>query len=74
MFAVAVGKSVGGSVERHRLARQLREAVRPLTVDADAPIGAAVLIRALPDAAGRRGAEFQQQVRDAVRQAIERAR
>jgi ribonuclease P protein component len=45
---IVVGKSVGGSVERHRVARRIRGAVAPLVPRL--PVGSRVLIRALPGA------------------------
>jgi len=45
---VIVSKAVGGSVQRHRAARRIRAAVRPLLIDV--PLGAVVVVRALPGA------------------------
>jgi ribonuclease P protein component len=45
---VVVSKAVGGSVERHRAARRIRHAIRPLLVQL--PKGACVVVRALPGA------------------------
>jgi ribonuclease P protein component len=45
-----VSKAVGGSVTRHRVARQLRHLVVPRLVTL--PPGSATVVRALPDAAG----------------------
>ena len=45
---VIVSKSVGGSVQRHRAARRIRAAVRPLL--ASVPAGSTVVVRALPGA------------------------
>ncbi len=44
-----VSKAVGGSVVRHRVARRLRETVRPHL--ADLPAGGLVVVRAQPAAA-----------------------
>jgi len=45
---VIVSKAVGGSVQRHRAARRIRHAVRPLL--ASVPTGAILVVRALPGA------------------------
>jgi ribonuclease P protein component len=45
---VIVSKAVGGSVQRHRAARRIRAAVRPLLTEV--PPGATVVVRALPGA------------------------
>jgi ribonuclease P protein component len=45
---VIVTKAVGGAVERHRAARRIRGAVRPLL--ATLPRGASLVVRALPGA------------------------
>jgi ribonuclease P protein component len=45
-----VGRSVGGSVVRHRVTRQLRHLVAPLLDGL--PDGLGVVVRALPPAAG----------------------
>ena len=42
-----VGKSVGGSVHRHRLSRQIRHSIAPLM--AELPQGSLLVIRALKD-------------------------
>ena len=42
-----VGKSVGGSVHRHRLSRQIRHSIAPLM--AQLPQGSLLVIRALKD-------------------------
>ena len=46
---LVVGKAVGGSVVRHRVARQLRHLVRPHL--ASLPPGSRLVVRALPPAA-----------------------
>jgi ribonuclease P protein component len=46
---LVVGKSVGGSVQRHRVSRRIRGAVAPLV--AGLPRGSRVVIRALQGAA-----------------------
>ncbi len=45
---VITSKAVGNSVARHRAARRIREAVRP--VIPELPVGTCVVIRALPGA------------------------
>lgn len=62
---VVVSKSVGGSVERHRAARRIRGAVRPL-VDL-LPSGSRVVVRALP------GADTDRQLADSVASGIQQA-
>ncbi|MEI8084371.1 MAG: ribonuclease P protein component [Actinomycetes bacterium] len=47
-IGLIVGKAVGGSVHRHRAARRIRAAVAGQV--ADLPVGALVVIRALPGA------------------------
>lgn len=46
-----ISKSVGGSVVRHRVARQLRHTLKDLL--ALLPIGAQIVVRALPGSAGQ---------------------
>lgn len=46
-----ISKSVGGSVVRHRVARQLRHTLKNLL--ALLPTGAHVVVRALPGSAGQ---------------------
>ena len=50
-FGVTVSKSVGGSVVRHRVARQIRHGI--LGKLADVPSGSRWVIRALPAAGAR---------------------
>lgn len=52
-----VGKAVGNSVVRHRVVRQLRAAVAPRLNQLDDAYSA-VVVRALPSAAGRPTAEL----------------
>ena len=44
-----VGASVGNSVVRHRISRQLREIIKPLL--ASVPLGTNIVVRALPGSA-----------------------
>ena len=53
-----VGKSVGNSVQRHRVLRQLRHLVRDRL--ADLPPGTELVVRARPEAAGRSSATLGQ--------------
>ena len=54
-FGVTVSKSVGGSVVRHRGARQIRHGILGKLVDV--PSGSRWVIRALPAAGARRSGE-----------------
>ena len=54
-FGVTVSKSVGGSVVRHRVARQIRHGI--LGWLADVPSGSRWVIRALPAAGARASGE-----------------
>ncbi|MEC7103729.1 MAG: ribonuclease P protein component [Actinomycetota bacterium] len=54
-FGVTVSKSVGGSVVRHRVARQIRHGILGKLVDV--PSGSRWVIRALPAAGARRSGE-----------------
>jgi ribonuclease P protein component len=47
-IGVIVSKAVGGSVQRHRAARRIRAAVRPLL--GSVPSGSVLVVRALPGA------------------------
>lgn len=58
--AFAVGKSVGNSVERHRLTRQLRHIMR--THLSKFPAGSQVVVRALPSAKGATFTQLQESV------------
>ena len=58
--AFAVGKSVGNSVERHRLTRQLRHIMRAEL--SKLPMGSQVVVRALPQARGATFAQLQESV------------
>jgi ribonuclease P protein component len=56
LVGFVVGRAVGGSVRRHRVARQLRHLVRD-RLDR-LPAGSLLVIRALPPAAGRTSASL----------------
>jgi len=53
---LVVGKSVGGSVVRHRVSRRLRAQLSARL--ADLPTGSRLVVRALPDTATRRSTEI----------------
>jgi ribonuclease P protein component len=53
---LAVGRSVGNSVIRHRVARRLRHIVRPHVLDL--PDGSLLVLRATPAAAGATSSEL----------------
>lgn len=61
----AVGRSVGNSVVRHRVARQLRHVVRPHLVEL--PAGSLLVLRATPAAAGATSAQLAADVDRALR-------
>ena len=69
---LAVGKAVGNSVIRHRVARRIRAiawaSLPELPVDAD------IVIRALPDAGSRSFSDLDQDVRGAMQAASTRAK
>jgi ribonuclease P protein component len=60
-----VSKAVGNSVVRHRVARRLRHVVRDRL--GTLPPGSALIVRALPSAAGASSAEFRQDFDGALR-------
>lgn len=60
-----VSKAVGGSVQRHRAARRLRGAIRPLLPTL--PAGSVVVLRALP------GADTDTRLGDSVLRAVRSA-
>lgn len=60
-----VSKAVGNSVVRHRVARRLRHVVRDRL--GTLPAGSALIVRALPPAAGASSAEFRQDFDGALR-------
>jgi ribonuclease P protein component len=49
-IGLVVGRQVGGSVVRHRVARRLREQLRSRL--AKLPVGSGLVVRALPPASG----------------------
>jgi ribonuclease P protein component len=55
-FGLVVSRSVGGSVVRHRVARQIRSACGSRLADFSA--GDLVVVRALPAAAGARSSQL----------------
>jgi ribonuclease P protein component len=65
-----VGRSVGGSVVRNRVTRQLRHI---MAVQLEGlPVGTDVVVRALPPAAQASGAELGQDVSSGLRRAMAR--
>ena len=60
-----VGRSVGGSVERHRVTRRLRHLVADRLEQM--PVGTALVVRAHPAAAGADGAELAADLDAALR-------
>jgi ribonuclease P protein component len=60
-----VGRSVGGSVERHRVTRRLRHLVADRL--ASMPAGTALVVRAHPASAGATGAELAADLDAALR-------
>jgi ribonuclease P protein component len=70
-IGMVVGKTVGGSVERHRVTRRLRAqmATRVNTV----PAGAGVVIRALPPAATATSARLGADLDAALRRLLKEA-
>lgn len=64
----AVGRGVGGSVERHRTVRRLRAIVRPLL--ATVPGGFDVVVRCLPGATALGFDELSHDVEQAMRTAL----
>lgn len=67
---VIVGRSVGGSVVRHRVARRLRAALAD-QFDSVAP-GSLIVVRALPPAATATWATLTRDLASALRRAISR--
>ena len=62
--AFAVGRSVGNSVDRHRITRQLRAITTPLLHDL--PLGTQMVIRALPEARGASSGQLAADLHDAL--------
>lgn len=65
-----VGRSVGGSVVRHRVTRQLRHLMAGQL--AGLPAGTDVVVRALPPAAGASGAQLADDLSSSVRRVMSR--
>lgn len=70
-IGLAVGRSVGNSVVRHRVARRLREVSRGLLPQLAPQVD--LVIRAMPSARACGFHELDQDVRDAVQVACRRA-
>ena len=66
-----VAKSVGSAVDRHRVSRRLRHAVRGMLTDLHE--GDQVVIRALPSSRRVSSAWLEQELRKGLRRAFERA-
>jgi ribonuclease P protein component len=67
LIGLIVSRSVGGSVERHRVARRLRHIARNNLVDLS--LGSATVVRALAPAAHASSAELDADFRHALRAA-----
>lgn len=65
-----VGRAVGNSVVRHRLLRQLRHLLRDRLPEF--PDGANVVVRAKPEASGRRSTSLGHDLDRALRRLLER--
>jgi len=63
-----ISKNVGGSVVRHRVARQLRHALKDLL--SLLPTGARIVVRALPGSAGQ---DLKKDLNALVPQVLEKA-
>lgn len=63
-FGFIVAKSVGSSVDRHRVTRQLRHVCRALL--ADMPPDVDVVVRALPGSATATSHSLERQIRSAL--------
>ncbi|MGH3550680.1 MAG: ribonuclease P protein component [Pseudonocardiaceae bacterium] len=63
-----VGRTVGGSVVRHRVARRLRHLMRSRL--ANLPAGSLVVVRALPSSAGASSAALGEDLDSALRRLI----
>jgi ribonuclease P protein component len=66
-----VAKSVGSAVERHRVSRRLRHAVRGMLADLD--YRDRLVIRALPGSRDVSSARLEQELRRGLRRAFEQA-
>jgi ribonuclease P protein component len=64
---LVVAKSVGGSVQRHRVARRLRHVARSVIADLDS--ADRIVIRALPSSRYAISARLEQQLRTALKRA-----
>lgn len=63
-FGFIVAKSVGSSVDRHRVTRRLRHVCRSMI--AELPDNADIVIRALPGASSATSAVLERQIRSAL--------
>ena len=66
-IGLIVAKSVGGAVDRHRVARRLRHAAR--TVIADLNPADRIVVRALPSSRDAQSARLESQLHSGVRRA-----
>ena len=66
-IGLVVGKSVGSSVQRHRVARRLRHVVRTLVAELDPRDR--IVIRALPSSRHAISARLEQELRSGLRRA-----
>ena len=66
-IGLIVTKSVGGAVDRHRVARKLRHAVRALLAELDP--SDRIVIRALPSSRDAPSSRLEQQLRSGLRRA-----
>ncbi|WP_148684976.1 ribonuclease P protein component [Mycolicibacterium tusciae] len=70
-IGLVVSKSVGGAVQRHRVARRLRHVAR--TVIDDLHPADRVVIRALPGSRHAISARLEQELRTALRRALSKS-
>lgn len=63
-IGLIVAKSVGGAVDRHRVARRLRHAARTILADLDP--ADRIVVRALPSSREARSSRLQHQLRCGV--------
>ena len=66
-IGLIVSKSVGGSVDRHRVARRLRHVARTVLPELDPP--ARIVVRALPGSRIATSSRLEEQLRAGVRRA-----